>query len=717
MLAPSAAQRIVKLERGGTMVMTSSGPVQFGAPPETIKDAMAAGLQVPSIFVLPGKWFSRRRGVTLAELEFPVYYNYFLLGRRVTAVCDESERRRLTTVLRESLFGPAEIDLGIDYEPSVPHGARADLAREAEWFRGGIRLESVLAFAHYDVTGRAELGPGVIVERLEQGWRLYDGGLLAAEIEDVEPLAAPYVPPPSLVSSQFAPPPFGLTVLGSSHGFDPSGKTTGFVLWLSRRGVLVDPPCDATETLRAAGVPPSAVDAVVLTHCHADHDAGVFQKVLEEGRVSLYTTPTILASFLRKYVSLTGESEERLRRLFVFRPVTIGGTHRINGAEFQFFYTLHSIPTIGFECYFGGKSFVYSADTLYDPPRIEAMHEAGILGTERRDALLNFPWHHSLVLHEAGVPPIHTAATTLAGLPSEVKARLRLIHISESDLPSDVGLRLARTGFENTIELQVPECRYAEALEALAALAAIDLFRDFPVERCHEFLSIVRREQHPPGALIIGQGEPGDCFYIIVGGEAAVVKDGVVVKTYQAGDFFGETALVTGAPRSADVRAKSQLELLAIDKYDFLSLLRGTDLAQALVRLARNRDLPSWDLLSENTVFRVLSSRQRTQLQANMEFCRLKTGAVLWKEGGLPDGTWLLDDALVELHEDEDAVTLGRGAFLGDVESILRRKPLVSRALVVRDGGAFRIDSGALAEFLEHNPGLLLALSGSQFAP
>ena len=81
-----------------------------------------------------------------------------------------------------------------------------------------------------------------------------------------------------------------------------AGKTTGFVLWVNRRGVLVDPPYDATDILRAAGVQPRMVDAVVPTHCHADHDSGVFQKVLEEGRVSLYTTPTILGSFLRRWV-------------------------------------------------------------------------------------------------------------------------------------------------------------------------------------------------------------------------------------------------------------------------------------------------------------------------------------------------------------------------------------------------------------------------------
>ena len=40
---------------------------------------------------------------------------------------------------------------------------------------------------------------------------------------------------------------------------------------------------------------------MILTHCHADHDAGTFQKILLEQRVTVMTTKTIMASFVRKY--------------------------------------------------------------------------------------------------------------------------------------------------------------------------------------------------------------------------------------------------------------------------------------------------------------------------------------------------------------------------------------------------------------------------------
>ena len=38
------------------------------------------------------------------------------------------------------------------------------------------------------------------------------------------------------------PPDFGITVLGSSHGFDAKGSTTGFIIWVYGKGIMIDPP-------------------------------------------------------------------------------------------------------------------------------------------------------------------------------------------------------------------------------------------------------------------------------------------------------------------------------------------------------------------------------------------------------------------------------------------------------------------------------------------
>ena len=63
------------------------------------------------------------------------------------------------------------------------------------------------------------------------------------------------------------------------------------------------------------GISSRKITHVILTHCHADHDAGTFQKILLEQRVTVLTTRTIMAAFVRKYAPI---SELRRPLLLIF---------------------------------------------------------------------------------------------------------------------------------------------------------------------------------------------------------------------------------------------------------------------------------------------------------------------------------------------------------------------------------------------------------------
>jgi len=74
----------------------------------------------------------------------------------------------------------------------------------------------------------------------------------------------------------FVPPDFGITVLGASHGFDPKGNTSGFLIWVYGVGIMVDPPPYAMNYLKKMGLSSKYVKAIIISHCHSDHDAGTF---------------------------------------------------------------------------------------------------------------------------------------------------------------------------------------------------------------------------------------------------------------------------------------------------------------------------------------------------------------------------------------------------------------------------------------------------------
>jgi Cyclic nucleotide-binding domain len=97
------------------------------------------------------------------------------------------------------------------------------------------------------------------------------------------------------------------------------------------------------------------------------------------------------------------------------------------------------------------------------------------------------------------------------------------------------------------------------------------------------------------GQDVIRQGEPGEELYVIAGGRADVVVDGRPAREEGPGDTFGEIALLRDAPRSATVRAATDLDLRVLRRDAFLAAVTGhADSAAeaealAAARLARAR--------------------------------------------------------------------------------------------------------------------------------
>jgi ribonuclease BN (tRNA processing enzyme) len=260
-------------------------------------------------------------------------------------------------------------------------------------------------------------------------------------------LVKPLEPPPT-----FHPPSFGVTVLGNSHGFDKSGSVSGYVLWINGRGVMIDPPPYSSATLEREGIRPRMIVGIILTHCHADHDAGAFQKVLTGSPVVVITTPTIYKSFIRKYAALSALSPALLRHSHRFKPAIIGQPLRFQGATFRFTYTLHSIPCVGFRVEWRGRSMVFTGDHLNSPPALDMLQATGVLSEARANDLRNLPLQDTdLLLHESGAPPLHTPLEVLLQLPERVKRRLYVVHTSA--LPEGCELRVAPTGTAGTIRL------------------------------------------------------------------------------------------------------------------------------------------------------------------------------------------------------------------------------------------------------------------------
>src|SRR4051794_8738046 len=105
------------------------------------------------------------------------------------------------------------------------------------------------------------------------------------------------------------------------------------------------------------------------------------------------------------------------------------------------------------------------------------------------------------------------------------------------------------------------------------ALKRAPLFEDLSNDELGELAKRTDDVDFHEGKVLCTQGESGGEFYVIMSGEAAVVRDGKTIETLSEGNFFGEVALVQDVPRTATVTAATPLRCFVLTRGRFMHLL------------------------------------------------------------------------------------------------------------------------------------------------
>ena len=113
-------------------------------------------------------------------------------------------------------------------------------------------------------------------------------------------------------------------------------------------------------------------------------------------------------------------------------------------------------------------------------------------------------------------------------------------------------------------------------MEVVDLLKQAPIFSDLSQRELKRLAQAARIRAYKPGSTIVKEGGEGFGLFIITSGKAEVVKgmdkpNPSVLATLEAGDFFGETALMEHQPRNASVRALEETECVAIWRVDFRS--------------------------------------------------------------------------------------------------------------------------------------------------
>ncbi|WP_242342565.1 MBL fold metallo-hydrolase [Anaeromyxobacter terrae] len=224
-----------------------------------------------------------------------------------------------------------------------------------------------------------------------------------------------------------------LLPLGVGDAFSTVHYSSSYALRAEGRWLLVDCPHPIRKMMREASAPSGvaldvdALEAVVLTHLHADHvsgveDLGFFSYFALGRRARLAAHPDVarrlwdghLAAGMERLAASDGSLEARtFDDYFELTPLDEARPVRIGPFQLECRFTCHHVPTTALRIRAGGRAVGFSADTSFDPDLIDWLGAA------------------DLVVHEAGFG-IHTPLERLGTVPAETRTRMRLGHFSDA---------------------------------------------------------------------------------------------------------------------------------------------------------------------------------------------------------------------------------------------------------------------------------------------
>ena len=106
-------------------------------------------------------------------------------------------------------------------------------------------------------------------------------------------------------------------------------------------------------------------------------------------------------------------------------------------------------------------------------------------------------------------------------------------------------------------------------------LAEIPIFAPLSESAIEQLASSLELVRHPAGSLVFAQGDRGDSFYVVEEGEVEILIDDMRVNTIGPRGYLGEIALLHDVPRTASVRALSEVRLQRLSSDPFLAAVTG----------------------------------------------------------------------------------------------------------------------------------------------
>jgi CRP-like cAMP-binding protein len=237
----------------------------------------------------------------------------------------------------------------------------------------------------------------------------------------------------------------------------------------------------------------------------------------------------------------------------------------------------------------------------------------------------------------------------------------------------------------------------------LPILADVPLFRSLSKRHLRRIAAVTELRRFADGTLVIRAGARGDAFHVVLDGTAVILPVHGEPTRLRPGEYFGELALLDGAPRSATIVAGDELTTARIGRDAFDRLLReepviaaglarglvgivrelqgeGSRQVQAASRLAEEQAGTALDLggslgfrslLFEVPLFKPVSRRHLGKLAKLARMKRFHSKETVVSAGSPGDAFYVILDGHAEVRTPEGKTRkLGPGDFFGELALI-----------------------------------------------
>ena len=211
--------------------------------------------------------------------------------------------------------------------------------------------------------------------------------------------------------------------------------------------------------------------------------------------------------------------------------------------------------------------------------------------------------------------------------------------------------------------------------------------------------------------VVIKEGDDGDCLYVVASGTLACTKvfkgntDPTFLKRYEAGEAFGELALLYNAPRAATITSDNESLLYVLDRATFNHIVKDSSI--------RKREKYEM-FLKKIKLLETMEDYERSQVAEAFKDAKFAEGETIIKEGDPGQNMFFLvsGEAFAQKPidgETQEVMQYKEGDYFGEL-ALLRNEPRAATVIaktectcVTMDRHSFKRMLGPLDAILKRN--------------